>query len=156
MNPPNTSDRMQTDDPTFDAFYFANDPTYREVVLARQDYMAQVALDQEQLAWCRRAAHREQILEEANHQLLLRLRATVYGLEHPKRHVVEYPKTWWDAVKVRFAPAWFLRRWPVDYTVVTASLSETYPGLTPSLPNHPPVWKIALLNNTRSTKAHAY
>ena len=156
MNPPNTSDRM--DDPAFDAFYYANDPVYREVVLERREYLAQVALDQEQLEWCRRTAHREQILDEANHQLLLRLRASVYGLEHPKKHVVEYPKTWWDAVKVRFAPAWFLRKWPAEYVVVTASLSETYPGLKQSIPDQAPVWRIALLNSTtRSPKAiHAY
>jgi len=24
-----------------------------------------------------------------------------------------YPATWWDAVKNRWAPAWWLRRWPV-------------------------------------------
>lgn len=27
----------------------------------------------------------------------------------------EWPRTWWDAVKERFAPAWFLKRWPVVY-----------------------------------------
>ena len=26
--------------------------------------------------------------------------------------LAEYPSTWWDAVKLRFFPAWALRRWP--------------------------------------------
>lgn len=33
---------------------------------------------------------------------------------------IRYPKTWWDAVKQRFAPKWFLKRWPVMEVVWTA------------------------------------
>jgi hypothetical protein len=33
---------------------------------------------------------------------------------------LRHPKTWWDAVKQRFAPKWFLRRWPVNEVVWTA------------------------------------
>ena len=30
---------------------------------------------------------------------------------------VTYPADWWQAVKQRFAPAWFLARWPVELAV---------------------------------------
>lgn len=30
------------------------------------------------------------------------------------------PRSWWDHVKERFAPAWFLARWPVARTVYQA------------------------------------
>ncbi len=34
--------------------------------------------------------------------------------------VIRVPLTWWDAVKERFAPDWFLARWPVDYREIRA------------------------------------
>lgn len=30
------------------------------------------------------------------------------------------PKTWWDHVKLRFAPAWFLKRWPAERIIYVA------------------------------------
>jgi hypothetical protein len=33
-----------------------------------------------------------------------------------EEQMAQYPATWWDAVKARFAPEWFTRRWPVQYT----------------------------------------
>ncbi len=44
------------------------------------------------------------------------LRAIVNYAEQPCEPV-KYPADWWQAVKQRFAPAWFLKRWPVEYTV---------------------------------------
>ena len=29
-----------------------------------------------------------------------------------------FPRDWWESVKERFAPGWFLRRWPVVYSQV--------------------------------------
>jgi hypothetical protein len=33
----------------------------------------------------------------------------------PAKHGVTFPRDWWQAVKERFAPRWFRRRWPVAY-----------------------------------------
>ena len=33
---------------------------------------------------------------------------------------IRYPADWWQALKKRFAPRWFLARWPVVHTVVEA------------------------------------
>jgi len=30
-------------------------------------------------------------------------------------HEVHYPRDWWEAVRERWAPAWWLTRWPVQY-----------------------------------------
>jgi hypothetical protein len=63
------------------------------------------------------------------------MRAYIFGKDHPKREVVIYPETWWDAVKDRFAPTWFRSRFPVKYTKVTASLEEVYPDIRPAIPD---------------------
>ena len=36
----------------------------------------------------------------------------IWGLNE-QRITAIWPRDWWQAVKQRFAPAWFLRRWPV-------------------------------------------
>lgn len=43
---------------------------------------------------------------------------------------IRYPADWWEAVKERWAPRWFLRRWPVRYRHFDVSVYHTYPGLT--------------------------
>lgn len=37
---------------------------------------------------------------------------------------VSYPANWWEAVKERFAPKWFLKRYPVKYE--TKGVKESY------------------------------
>ena len=41
----------------------------------------------------------------------------------------KYPADWWQALKERFAPAWFLRRWPVRYIENRWRASEFLPNL---------------------------
>lgn len=51
-------------------------------------------------------------------------------LDHVEAH---YPATWWEHVKARFAPQWFLDRWPVEYASVTLQARALYPKI--SLPD---------------------
>ena len=54
--------------------------------------------------------------DELLRSVVLRMQSYLHA--SPKDRVSihrKWPKTWWDAVKERFAPNWFLRRWPVDY-----------------------------------------
>lgn len=37
---------------------------------------------------------------------------------------IKVPLTWWDHVKERFAPEWFLGRWPVNYRAIEIRLEE--------------------------------
>ncbi len=49
-----------------------------------------------------------------------------------EEHVVAvWPEDWWQAFKQRFAPVWFLRRWPVKMTGKTAifEVAAYYPKI---------------------------
>ncbi len=43
--------------------------------------------------------------------------------------VVMYPADWWQAVKERFAPEWFLERWPVEYNKTVVDVRAVYPKM---------------------------
>lgn len=114
---------------------------FREIELRRQEYAASVRVCERELENCRRLGRLEEIRDYTTGQLVMTLRAGIYGKKHPDKHVIRYPKTWWDAVKERFAPAWFRDRYPVCFVEVTASLDEMYPDLTLELPDKNPVVK---------------
>ena len=40
---------------------------------------------------------------------------------------IAYPKDWLEAVKERFAPEWFLKRFPVRYVAHYAKVADLYP-----------------------------
>jgi len=48
---------------------------------------------------------------------------------------VEYPTTWWEHVKQRFAPKWFKKIWPVRYGCAKLEARALYPKL--SFPDEP-------------------
>ena len=63
-------------------------------------------------------------------QMVYNMRASLYGRMIVDKHV-QWPATWWDAVKERWAPAFWLERHPVrydrfDYTLIDA-LAERIP-----------------------------
>ena len=117
---------------------------FREIELSRQEYAASIRLCEKEMEDCRRLGRLEVIRDHATQQLVMTLHASIYGKHHEDRHVIRYPATWWDAVKERFAPAWFRDRYPVCFTEVTASLKELYPDLTLELPDKNPVIKFAV------------
>ena len=55
-------------------------------------------------------------------------------------HKFKAPLDWREALKERFAPAWFLKRWPVRYRFETVKVVECYPELP--LPKLGPTFKI--------------
>ena len=58
------------------------------------------------------------------------IRRASAGLVGKKRtESVSYPATWWDAVKQRFAPVWFLKRWPAKLTTWTVDAWSLFPEL---------------------------
>ncbi len=55
-------------------------------------------------------------LEDAGHRLVLNMQSYVLGKRERTIDVErQWPKDWWEAIKLRFAPQWFLKRWPVQY-----------------------------------------
>lgn len=117
---------------------------FREIELRRQECVASIRVCERELENCRRLGRLEEIRDHATQQLVMTLRAGIYGKQHPDKHVIRYPSTWWDALKERFAPAWFRDRHPVRFTEVTASLSELYPDLKVELPDKSPVLKFVV------------
>jgi hypothetical protein len=107
----------------------------RNIELRRKEICYTSETDLRQIEWCKKNGKYEEFTDYIRHQLVMGLRAYVFGITHPKREVVIYPETWWDAVKDRFAPAWFLAKFPVKYIKVTASLSEVYPDIRPAIPD---------------------
>lgn len=106
-----------------------------QVELRRKEYAASIEIDEREL---------DEVRDIGHGRLLMTLRMQVYGKDHAKKHVIRYPATWRDAVKERFAPAWFLDRYPVRFTVVEASLEELYPDIEPALPDRNPVMKFTV------------
>lgn len=113
----------------------------REVELQRKDYASRVILLEDQISFLRSHSSLKQYKDELERKLVLMLHASIYGKDHPKKHVIRYPENWWEAVKERFAPCWFRELYPVKFTEVTASLEELYPEIQPALPDKRPVMK---------------
>jgi hypothetical protein len=101
------------------------------------DHALQIGIDEE----LRRRADWGIVEDHARRQMVIQMRHTIYGKPHPEVHVIRFPSDWWQAVKERFAPAWFRDRWPVKFTSVMASLEELYPNIRPELPDHGPVFR---------------
>lgn len=116
--------------------------TFSEAIgLQRMDYAARVSIDEKQKLRCPQAEWRK-FEDRARNQVIHELRLAVYGKDHPDRHVIRFPADWWQAVKERFAPAWFRDRWPVVFTEIGVSLKELYPDIEPVLPDQGPVMRL--------------
>lgn len=72
----------------------------------------------------------------------LQIHQCIYGRK-VKEIEAKYPTTWWDAVKERFAPEWFKRRWPVCYTHIKLTARELYPHI--AMPERSPVMNLMKL-----------
>ena len=73
-------------------------------------------------------------------------RAVLYAVQRvavQRECVAEYPATWVEAVKERFAPAWFLHRWPVRKKRI--DMEVIYPKI--ALPDHSPVVNLHVVDN---------
>jgi hypothetical protein len=81
--------------------------------------------------------------------LVLKMRRhmlAVAGTEHRQSFV--YPADWWQAVKERFAPRWFLRRWPVERIEHTLKV-EAYGAVCPHHDDPPPAPHMQFLMDSR-------
>lgn len=119
----------------------------REIQLQRMDYEAQLPVDLRNLE---KSSRFDQYMDHARQQLILRMRTSIYGKRHPDRHVIRYPKDWWEALKERFAPAWFRDRYPVRFTSVSVSLNELYPDIQPEMPHRHPVMNLTVVESSES------
>ena len=56
-------------------------------------------------------------LDIRKENLVLSIQTYVLGMEGETINLM-WPRDWWEAVKDRFAPRWFLARWPVDFVQI--------------------------------------
>jgi hypothetical protein len=133
----------------------AFDPSYQEdyisqVELRRKEYCNRVEIDKQMIDNLKRRGEFEIIddmYDHARETMACEMKVAIYGKDHPKKHIVRYPADWWEALKERFAPSWFLDKCPVKFTEITASLEELYPDLDIALPDKSPVLKFRVLKN---------
>lgn len=89
----------------------------------------------------RRTMHWSKEDDRVTGDIIVRARLSIYGKQHPDQHITRFPADWWQALKERFAPAWFRDRWPVQFTEVRATLEELYPDIEAALPDRSPVMR---------------
>ena len=99
-----------------------NAVAFREVALERLQYACQKAfppamLDQLSV---------ERVADIVTGGVVYQFRAAIFA-QRLDEQVVRYPADWWQALKQRFAPRWFVRRWPVLETIKTMRLYAWYP-----------------------------
>ena len=47
--------------------------------------------------------------------IVIELQREIAGFKGSQVVCVQFPADWWQAVKERWAPGWFRKRWPVEY-----------------------------------------
>jgi len=67
-------------------------------------------------------------------RLTLVLRGYIWA-DPPKSISVRYPRTWWDAFKLRWFPTWALEAYPADYEIEIMEAQTFYPNLPFTAPN---------------------
>jgi hypothetical protein len=132
------------------------DPSYvmediEEITFKRKDYRSRVEIDKRMVDDLKRRGEFkiiEDVHSHARESMAWEMKVAIYEKDHPQKHVVRYPSDWWEALKERFAPSWFLGKYPVKFTEVTASLEELYPDLEIAIPNQSPVLKFRVSKNS--------
>lgn len=75
-------------------------------------------------------------LDAISRKAVLRLAATIYAEKHDSVEKVYFskPKTWWDAFKEEFFPAWLLKRYPARYETIEKQVNVRQTAYYPKLP----------------------
>jgi hypothetical protein len=97
---------------------------YTEATLQRLQFYARTLLTEEVL----RNTKVESYVDQRLRGLVIEMQAAIYGRKLGTDQY-RWPATWWDAVKERFAPHWFLKRYPVQHRGVDVTAYHTYPTI---------------------------
>lgn len=74
--------------------------------------------------------------EQVSRELVLRIQAHVLGYDHAPINLA-IAATWWDGIKERFFPKWWLKRWPVRYEKFSINTKLLYPFIKPPITSSP-------------------
>lgn len=91
---------------------------FREVVFEKVRLAAQMHLEPE--AFLRNHLTVGVLLDQVSQRLVLDMRSFVLGNKAERVDVEEkWPADWWQAFRERWLPAWWLKRHPVKYRMVS-------------------------------------
>jgi hypothetical protein len=110
---------------------FQCDDTARLVQLRRVLYGVNQRLDCEDLNDLELSVEVDRKFDE----MVLNMRAHVWGQDSQPVRSVTYPADWWQAFKERWFPIWAQKRWPPRYTRIDVSAAVIYPDLKIALPD---------------------
>jgi hypothetical protein len=116
--------------------------TYKEIVLDRLEFCIRNYTEFKQVEYLKSIGEFKSFQDFDKNALVNEMRLFIYGKEHPEKNLVKYPSNWWESVKERFAPPWFLRKFPVEYTKIYVKFQELYPDLKVDSPKETPYLKI--------------
>lgn len=74
-----------------------------------------------------------QIIQGEYQMALLSLSAYVWG-EELETKTFKYPVNWWQAVRARWLPQWWLKKHPVKLHTIECSARALYPGMKTKVP----------------------
>jgi len=113
----------------------------KEVLLRRINYALDTLIDAREADMV--TASIQDVITHQIESLIVTLNRSVWKEEKPEK-VFTYPDGWTEAVKERWAPGWFKKRYPVKVKSVTVTCDVIYPGLIASLPDEQSVVKMRI------------
>lgn len=118
------------------------------VTLRKKQISYEIEIDRREAEMSKRA-NGPSLVEMAGRELRMQMRIQVWGEEDRTTAIAKVPATWEDAFKLGLITVfdnpvinWFVRRSPVRYKEVKASLSVTFPDFKPSVPDQDYVCKV--------------
>ena len=117
--------------------------TYSKVDLPIEQICSQVSISKLALTYSNQP---ELIIRQAVDQVVMRLVAMVPA--QPTKPVsYKYPANWWEHVKERFAPKWFLKRFPVEYEIYSVEAKVFYPQIKLPMQQYVPTFSFVKLED---------
>jgi hypothetical protein len=79
------------------------------------------------------------IADSIFNNIVVRIRGVVWS---ERVDIIKFkkPSSWWQMLKEKHAPEWFLERWPVRYDTSIVDVRVAYPDFRPSLPDYRYQW----------------
>lgn len=115
--------------------------TYTTETLEKITFMVQTYITQELAKDFAIAPQIHVFIDQWFDNIVLQIRQSVLSQKLDEISV-RYPADWWQAVKERFAPRWFRRRWPIEWNKTTIDVRAIYPKMAMPDKMHFPLARI--------------
>jgi hypothetical protein len=98
-----------------------DDVQFQRIVLEKLRIAFQMHLGQ--MEFVRNHLELSAYVDEVARRMVLQVQSYILAMEKECERVavtVTVPRDWWEAVRERWIPKWWLKRWPVKYRTVTS------------------------------------